>query len=221
MAILTYKGAISSMDSVTSTATIDGNTSEYGPIVSLYAALDCSIIHFSPVVQGNDVKLNWRAVCNNNFLYFDLEHSTDGKNFSRLRTINPGEFNKITDYEYVHLNPDAGKNYYRLRMVNIEERIKYSAIVYADIKANSSNGLEALSGLFNDNIQIRVKADKKELISLQLFNEQGKLVRYKEINAETGINCVQLDNTGQLSAGAYFLQLTKEGEKFTRKIIKQ
>jgi hypothetical protein len=47
------------------------------------------------------------------------------------------------------------------------------------------------------------------------------LVKYKEINAEAGINFMQLENTGQLAAGAYFLLLSREGEKATRKIIKQ
>ena len=219
--IITYKGGISNVDSVTSTATIGKNTSEFGPITQIDAALDCSILNFSHVVQDKEVKLNWKAVCNNDFLYFDIEHSTDGKSFTRLRTVDPKDFNRLTDYDFIHTSPDPGRNYYRLRMVNTAERAKYSSIVSVDLQSASVYGLEHMNSVFGDNIQVRVKSDKKQAISLQLFNEQGKLVRTKEINGEAGINYVQLENTGQLSAGAYFLQLSQEGERVTRKIIKQ
>jgi len=212
---------MSNMESVTSRATIGKITSEFGPITQISAALDCSILYFSPVVQDKEVKLNWKAVCNSNFLYFDIEHSTDGKNFSHLRTVNPIDFNRVTDYDFVHTSPDPGRNYYRLRMVNTAERTKFSSIVSVDLKSASLYGLEHMNSVFENSIQVRVKSEKKQAISLQLFNEQGKLVRTKEINGEAGINYVQLENTGQLSAGAYFLQLSQEGEKVTRKIIKQ
>jgi len=75
--------------------------------------------------------------------------------------------------------------------------------------------------IFSNNIQVRVIAKKKEIMSLQLFNGQGKLVRQNEILGEAGVNFIRLENTTQLSAGVYFLQLTKEGRKSTRKIIKQ
>jgi hypothetical protein len=106
-------------------------------------------------------------------------------------------------------------------MVNTAERTKLSSIVSVDLMSTSLCGLEHMSSVFENSIQVRVKSEKKQAISLQLFNEQGKLVRTKEINGEAGINYVQLENTGQLSAGAYFLQLSQEGGKVTRKIIKQ
>jgi Secretion system C-terminal sorting domain len=107
------------------------------------------------------------------------------------------------------------------RMAQIFPQIQIQQTILMDINSTSPCGLEHMSIVFGNNIQVRVNSDKKQTISLQLFNEQGKLVRTKEINGEAGINYVQLENTGQLSAGAYFLQLSQEGEKVVRKIIKQ
>ena len=219
--LVSYTGTVSSVDSVTSTATVGRNTSEFGPLVGIYAAMDCSVVSFFPVENNNQIKLNWRAICTNNFLYFDVEHSIDGKSFSRIRTISAKGFNNVFEYEYVHTNPSSGKNYYRLKLVNVAQQVKYSNVVYADLKRTSSEGLEAVNTVFSNNIQVRVKAEEKEMICLQLFNEQGKLVQQKQVTASAGVNFLQLDNTSQLSAGAYFLQLTRDGRKSTRKIIKQ
>ena len=218
--LVSYSGSVSSLDSITSTATVGKNTSEFGPLVGIYAAMDCSMLSFFPVVKNNQIELNWKAVCASDFLYFDVEHSNDGKLFSKLGRIDAKNLNKVSDYEYVHTSPSSGKNYYRLKLVNVAQHAKYSNVVYADLKSTGIEGLETVNTIFSNGIQVRISAQRKEVMSLQLFNEQGRLVQQKEFSAEAGMNFLQLDNTGQLSAGVYFLQLIKDGRKSTRKIIK-
>ncbi len=106
-------------------------------------------------------------------------------------------------------------------MVDRTEREKNSAIVCAEMKGNSFDGLEEMNAFVTNQISIRVKSDKRETMALQLFNEQGKLVRFKQIVGEVGMNLIRLDNIGQLSAGSYFLQLKRGGNTVSRKIIKQ
>jgi hypothetical protein len=74
---------------------------------------------------------------------------------------------------------------------------------------------------FNNYIEILVRVEKKQQISLNLFNQQGKLVRSVEITGESGLNRMRLDNLDHLSAGHYYLQLNREGETMTRMITKQ
>jgi hypothetical protein len=219
--VLPYKGVVSSTDSVTATATVGKNTSEFGPIVNIYAALDCSIISFSPLVRDKQIQLNWRAVCNNNFLYFDLEHSSDGKSFSRLQTVKANELNKISEYQYVHANAGVGKHYYRLRMMNTAGKATYSAIVFVDMKQNSVKDADNMGSFINNQTSLRVYSENKQPISLQLFDAQGKLVRHSQIEAIAGMNYIQFENVAQLTAGIYFVQLNKDGSTMTRKIIKQ
>ena len=74
---------------------------------------------------------------------------------------------------------------------------------------------------FDNHIEILVRIEKKQQISLNLFNQQGKLVRSVEIAGESGLNLMRLDNLEHLSVGHYYLQLNREGETMTRKITKQ
>ena len=81
--------------------------------------------------------------------------------------------------------------------------------------------LENMSSLINNQIQVYVTSEKRQIMLLQLFNEQGRLVRHKQINGDAGLNLIELDNVQQLSAGAYFLRLKSDGLISTRKLIKQ
>ena len=131
------------------------------------------------------------------------------------------EFNNTSDYKYGHDKPSGGKNDYSISLENAAQVEKCSGAVNPVINSNAIVDLESMTSEFDNGIRIRVKSDKKETISLHLYNEQGKLVRYKEVVGQVGINSIQLENTAQLSSGAYFFQMTREGEKVTRKIIKQ
>jgi hypothetical protein len=77
------------------------------------------------------------------------------------------------------------------------------------------------SRYFNNQIEILVRIEMKQQISLNLFNQQGKLVRSVEIAGESGLNLMRLDNLDHLSPGPYYLQLNREGETMTRMITKQ
>ena len=77
------------------------------------------------------------------------------------------------------------------------------------------------SRYFDNHIEILVRIEKKQQISLNLFNQQGKLVRSVEIAGESGLNLMRLDNLDHLSRGHYYLQLNREGETMTRMITKQ
>ncbi len=102
------------------------------------------------------------------------------------------------------------------------ELAKYGPIVYAGAKSNpNSDSLENISMFINNEIQVRVMSNRRQPMSLQLFNEHGKLVRHKQVDSDTGWNLIELDNVQQLSAGAYFLRLKTDGVISTRKLIKQ
>ena len=127
----------------------------------------------------------------------------------------------IFEYDHVYSDAAAGKPFYRLRMVIREELEKFSDIVCGELKGNEVTGLEKVSSVIGEQVQVSVMSGRKQTILLQLFNEQGKLVRSKKIEGNAGLNLIELDNVQQLAAGAYFLQLKTGGHISSRKIIKQ
>src|SRR4029079_15075979 len=112
--------------SATATATLGNNTSEFGPVVKVLAPLAVNLLSFSSSYSDHSVTLNWKARSDHEFLYFDIEHSTDGKSFSRLATVYPKNVNEINTYDFVNANVTEGNHYYRLKMVNVTGKAGYS-----------------------------------------------------------------------------------------------
>jgi len=218
--MLNYSGVVNSLDSLTATAMLANNTSEFGPTTNILLALGCTITSLSASYHENQVSLNWKAICDNKFQYFEVEHSTDGRNFSRLRTVIPGDRVKLVNYEALHTNITEGKHYYRLRMVNGNGDSKYSSVVYIKTREESSIGIKC-NTVFRNLIDVVMQTEKEEAIAVHLFNGSGKLVRYIEVQGKKGANFIQLDNVQSLANGTYILQLKQGGEMHTRKLIKQ
>ena len=101
------------------------------------------------------------------------------------------------------------------------ENEKHQINGYTNIESVEQSGNTDTNNIFYNDIRLYVSTQKKEMISLSLYNEQGKLVRYKEVEGHVGTTIIQLENTAQLSNGVYFLQMNLAGEKTTRKILKQ
>jgi len=98
---------------------------------------------------------------------------------------------------------------------------KHNFVGNPDSESQEQIDNQETTNIFYNDIRLYVSAQKKEMISLSVYNEQGKLVRYKEVEGHEGDSFIQLENTAQLSSGVYFLQMNRSGEKTMRKIIKQ
>jgi hypothetical protein len=217
-ATITYNGAVTSLDSITSTATLANNTSEFGPTVNILQLLGCTLTGFTAAWNKNEVSLNWKAICDTKFQYFEIEHSVDGKNFSRLKTIASVERAVIVSYDFTHKGIKEGTHFYRLKMVSVNNDVKYSNLVY--IKANQQVSGLMCNSVFTNQIDMVLQIEQQETVAVQLFSESGKLVRYKEISGRTGTNFIRFDDVRQLPAGGYILQIRKKSGSVTRKLMR-
>lgn len=219
--VLTYTGGITFNDFVTSTATVANNTSEFGPVVTVLNILDVKLINFFSTYKDGIVKLNWQAVTDKSFQYFDVEHSTDGVSFARLKTVNPKAEGTIADYQFDHAGAAEGNNFYRLRMVTNSGKVSYSSVLRVSVKDAKTKQLNNVNSFFKNKIELKLNSDKEEAIVAHLFNQAGKLIKYTEVRGNAGTNFIQMDGLDQAAAGTYVLYIKKGEETFTQRLIKQ
>jgi hypothetical protein len=219
--VITYGAGITFNDTVTSTATVANNTSEFGPVITVMNILDVKLINFFSTYKDGVVKLNWQAVTDKSFQYFDVEHSTDGVSFSRLKTVNATATGAIADYQFDHTSATEGNNFYRLRMVTNSGKVSYSSVIRVSVKDAKSKQLNNISSFFKNKIEMKLNSDKEEAIAVHLFNQAGKLIKYTEVRGNAGTNFIQMDGLEQAAAGTYVLYIKKGEETFTQRLIKQ
>ena len=75
------------------------------------------------------VDLNWLANDESNMNHYDVERSTDGRNFSSFVTVAGRNQSFSTNYDATDVNPNRGINYYRLKMIENSGKTTYSKII--------------------------------------------------------------------------------------------
>jgi type IX secretion system substrate protein len=91
--------------------------------------LPVELIHFSAVKNADEVLLRWQTATELNNEGFEVEHSTDGRNWDYLGFVmGNGTSIQQHDYNFTHKSPANGVNYYRLLQVDFDGQSEYSDI---------------------------------------------------------------------------------------------
>jgi hypothetical protein len=217
--VLPYTVPLSVADSLTATATVGNNTSEFGPTARLFNVLDIKMQRFTAIYLNEVVKLNWEASSDKEFRYFEVEHSTDSRAFKSLGKVYPKSEGPEIKYEFRDIHFAEGKNYYRLRMVERSGHVEQSSILSITAKRYSNPGIK-VNTVFIDQLNFTYPLEKQGTVSIQLLNGAGQAVKTIRTEGHEGMNFVQFNNLGSLPAGTYILNIQTSNGSQIRKVIK-
>lgn len=106
----------------------NGEVEDYQVVVSLPVEL----ISFEGRAIGCDVQLNWSAAIEENFGYYEVERSDDGRTFSKVGKIQNDSYSS-SDRHYHFLDQNTiDRNYYRLKMVDLDGSFEYSKTIFVE-----------------------------------------------------------------------------------------
>lgn len=214
-------GLNTTTDRLTSTATLGGSTSEFGPVVTTLSALGCQLMNFSAAKNQDKVNLYWDAFCDPNFKYFDIEKSVDGRNFTRIGTVSQIVRNGKGDYQHVDAYPNTGVNYYRLRMVDDNGVVKYSSIITVNFGVSPKSSQLLTTTLFTNKIDMVYQSEVEEKVAVQLFNAAGSVVKSEMVMLKKGTNYMNLDHLSALKPGTYHLVVKGTTVNLHEAMVKQ
>ncbi len=180
--------------------------------------LPIKLSNFTATKIESTVKLNWTTASEQNNKGFEIQRSTDSKEWIDLgfvKSLAENGFSMFNlAYEYTDLNPQVGSNYYRLKQLDYDGKIEYSVIRMVAFEGqnkgvvfypNPTEGTLNISGLTGNN-QIRVIDNIGRII----MTEQPKQSQ----------NEYQLDLSA-LPEGLYYISIINEkGELVTEKVQK-
>jgi surface protein len=174
------------------------------------SALPIELLHFNAQAIDKNVLLDWITASEINNEKFQIEHSSNGIDFSLLAEIkSKGNSTLKTVYQYKHQDVVEGIHYYRLKQLDFDGKHTYSNIKKVEIN-NHSNQIEIYpnptSGLLNI-----VNCDRN---SYKIADVTGKIV----IEGNVQLGTVSIHS---LTSGLYFLTVVKEEKTITEKVWKQ
>jgi len=170
--------------------------------------------------QGN-AELEWQTASEIRMQGFEVEKSTDGKNFSSIGFVGAKGQN-LNQYSLID-NHFLQTAYYRLRIVNSDKTFKYSQTISLQVdKVQTQLLVYPNPATQNDIIKV-VLGDRNgvESIKAQVYSQSGALVYSTEGSLEQTENNLTKLLSSQ-SKGMYIIYLqTNQNQIYTTKLIKQ
>lgn len=187
------------------------NIGDYGNFDNAFVFSNCTLPivlkYFSVKQQDNKNILDWKVDAASQFSHFEIEKSTDSRNFSKIGNVNPGTG---SDYSFTDSDVKSSIQYYRLKMVDMDGTYKYSGIIVA--RNDKNNRLTITPNPAKSYLSVIGLTRKGELTISDL---SGKQLRRQVVNAQS----VSV-NIDFLQSGMYLLQYFDGEKRKTFKFIK-
>jgi len=166
--------------------------------------------------RDKNVLLLWETASELNNEYFQVEYSTDGRNFTSLGTVNGrGTTSSVSSYRFVHDQPVSKLNYYRLKQVDFDGKFEYSNVAVAKLEIDKS--LTIVPTIVKDALQVHYQGEESEVV---IFNLNGQIVYQAVKNFENGFQEIGVND---LPKGIYFLSVVDQKNSYLQsaRFIKQ
>lgn len=178
------------------------------------APLAITLTNISATAANGKNLITWNTAKEDRGDYFELERSANGKDFSRIATINANE--KPSEYTYTDAAPVSGTNYYRLKMNDAEGKVQYSKVVTVLSPSNTKGSitLSAFPNPATDIVTVNIADATTGLIAV--MDVTGKTVQSFAVNSSSTTL-----HTSDLPAGVYTI-MYKSGENIaTTQLVKK
>jgi len=216
--VLDWKNA-GTVNPSTNTVSIDSGDG-FGDMYAMddqQTRLPIVLLSFMAQVNGSRIQLKWSTASELDNDYFTIERSSNGTDFEPILYV-PGKGTSEENNIYVAIDdsPISGRSYYRLKQTDFNGTFDYSemvSVVYGvngefsfGLKVNSINAGEKLGVWFKNVVGIP---------RFMIRDIRGKMVMDKTLSPEI----TEIEETGQLSAGIYFLTVNHFGKMKTKKFV--
>lgn len=215
------------VDEVTVTVALTGAMHPDDPAVTSIDAGDCvalpvELVEFKGEIRGGNTILNWSTATEINNAGFEVQRSTDGKDFRKVGWVT-GEVNssRKLSYEYTDNTIQSNREYYyRLKQVDVDGRHEFSNVITVTHRDHSRLMLEEImpNPVAADQVLLQLSSGNEEQLRLEIFNTVGERVMEQEIRTNVGYNSHTLD-IQSLSNGTYFVKVSGSEDSSYKKMI--
>jgi hypothetical protein len=185
---------------------------------SFSSPLPLKLDQFTAKAVGEDkVKLDWNTLNEENTSSFEIEHSTNGREYRRIGTVAAAGTALAANYSFLHQPAPAGLNYYRLRMLDLDGQFTYSPVRLVQLGSQNSEVRLVPNPTVGGRSQIIWSGRLDRNVAVQVVDGFGRTVYTGSMN---GSVIKTLDTKGW-AAGTYQVLLNQEGIVATAKLVVQ
>lgn len=170
-------------------------------------------------LQG--IQVEWTAQTETDVDHYEVEKSIDGLRFSKQAIVNAkGNSTSPVNYEWLDITPNSGNNFYRLKAVDKDGKVQYTKVVKVALAGDAGNMLVYPNQISGNIFNLQLNNLEKGKYALNLYNMAGQRLMGKVIEHNGGSSIQTIELSYNLAKGIYHLELTRDGQIFSQRIIK-
>jgi hypothetical protein len=182
---------------------------------NLGTPLPIELIYFDARVVNKKVELNWATASEENFDYFSLGRSFDGKKFIEITQVkgNGSSYQRL-DYSFTDNFPGIGISYYRLRSIDFDGYTEIFDYIIVNVEGVNLDATVFPNPVMSDVVNIQLNFDLKEDAQVLFYNSLGLL----DLNISITSWLSPLD-ISSLQPGSYIIKIITQQGVFTKRIL--
>jgi len=157
--------------------------------------------------NGKESLVQWGTSTELNNDYFEIQRSTDGKNFVVIGIQEATNLGNGSDYAWIDKTPNVGVNYYRIRQVDYNGDTSFSKIV--SIKTVPVSKRSRMTVYPNpthpNNVNLSIYSNLEGTVNIRFFDAIGQQVFTKTIELREGQNEVDISPRLFIPKGVYII----------------
>jgi protocatechuate 3,4-dioxygenase beta subunit len=166
---------------------------------------------FTAQPQGSNVLLSWQVGQELNLQGYDVEFSTDGRNWSTVGNVAAAG---RSGYQFVHTAPVSGFNYYRIKSVDKDAKFQYSEV--RRVNFGRAGTVSIYPNPAKNDVNITVTgAMVNKAATISIIAMDGKLLQQQRINAMSQTETI---NVAALASGKYIVRIVTDAEVINKAI---
>ncbi|MCF0056141.1 M12 family metallo-peptidase [Dyadobacter sp. CY356] len=200
-----------------------GETEDYLVNLIQTTPLPVKFISVNVSRQNNNALLQWETTDEDAGFIFDIEKSTNAKDFQRIgKVAGSGPSSQTNKYLFSEElgTVNVPSFYYRIRMPDGSDNFIYSRIVALNFNALANSDLTIWPNPFQDHLKLSIKTLNRGLLYFTLYNIQGRLIRSEQKYIYAGETNYEMKNLPGLSVGNYILKIYDDKNSYSEILIK-
>ena len=190
---------------------------------SLNAQLDLAFIsNFSANPTNSSNRLNWTIASNQGISSFEVEKSTNGKDFKTIAVLAATEKFTTENYTYADTAISSDKIMYRLRiLIRSSQNDFYSRIILVQSKMKLDDNIRIMENPAREKLFFNYNSTKVQEADIKIYSLTGKILVNQKISGFKGNNLITIPLSSGFVPGIYILEVNSDFIRQTLKFVKQ
>lgn len=176
--------------------------------------LPVTLVDFSGAPSAEGVKLIWQTSMEKDFKSFDIQYSSDARNFESIGSVEGANAQAGNRYSFTHTTLENGNLYYRLKMTDTDESFRYSGMITVNRGGETQNELFVRPSLISNNeLSLLVE---EPFQTVEVVSAGGQVVLMEKIGGRSGPVNIPLGNT---ASGIYVVRMAGHDRVIQQKVL--